>query len=69
MVIRAPAAVLSREMLLDLARGRAANAFDRSIDTQVSRLRKKLEVDPGDPKIIQTVWGVGYKFTALVSEA
>ncbi|ODT26190.1 MAG: DNA-binding response regulator [Hyphomicrobium sp. SCN 65-11] len=68
-MIERPQRVLSREMLLDLARGRAANAFDRSIDTQVSRLRKKLEVDPGDPKIIQTVWGGGYKFTALVSEA
>ena len=68
-MVERPQRVLSREMLLDLARGRAANAFDRSIDTQVSRLRKKLEVDPGDPKIIQTVWGGGYKFTALVSEA
>jgi two-component system OmpR family response regulator len=52
--------------LLDLARGRAANAIDRSIDTQVSRLRKKLEVDPTDPKIIKTVWGGGYTFTAAV---
>jgi two-component system OmpR family response regulator len=68
-MVERPQRVLSREMLLDLARGRAANAFDRSIDTQVSRLRKKLEVDPADPKIIQTVWGGGYKFTALVSEA
>jgi two-component system OmpR family response regulator len=68
-MVERPQRVLSREMLLDLARGRAANAFDRSIDTQVSRLRKKIEIDPGDPKIIQTVWGGGYKFTSLVSEA
>jgi two-component system OmpR family response regulator len=59
--------VLSRDQLLDLARGRAANALDRSIDTQVSRLRKKLERDPADPKIIKTVWGGGYMFTPPVS--
>jgi two-component system, OmpR family, response regulator len=68
-MVERPQRVLSREMLLDLARGRAASSYDRSIDTQVSRLRKKIEVDSGDPKIIQTVWGGGYKFTALVSEA
>jgi two-component system OmpR family response regulator len=59
--------VLNRDQLLDLARGRAAAGLDRSIDTQVSRLRKKLEVDPGDPKIIKTVWGGGYMFTPVVS--
>jgi two-component system, OmpR family, response regulator len=59
--------VLSRDQLLDLARGRAAGLLDRSIDTQVSRLRKKLEIDPGDPKIIKTVWGGGYMFTLAVS--
>jgi len=58
--------VLSREQLLDLARGRAATAFDRSVDTQVSRLRKKIERDPGDPKIVKTVWGGGYSFTPAV---
>ena len=42
-------------------------ALDRSIDTQVSRLRKKLELDPGDPQIIKTVWGGGYMFTPAVS--
>ena len=41
--------------------------LDRSIDTQVSRLRKKLELDPSDPKIIKTVWGGGYMFTPAVS--
>jgi two-component system OmpR family response regulator len=59
--------MLSRDQLLDLARGRAAIALDRSIDTQISRLRKKLERDPGDPRIIKTVWGGGYMFTPEVS--
>ena len=68
-LVQRPQRVLSRETLLDLARGRAANAFDRSIDTQVSRLRKKLETDPAEPRIIQTVWGGGYTFTPQVSEA
>jgi two-component system OmpR family response regulator len=63
-----PQRVLSRDQLLDLARGRAANALDRSIDTQVSRLRKKLEHDPADPRIIKTVWGGGYVFTPAVSQ-
>jgi two-component system OmpR family response regulator len=65
-LVERPQRVLSREQLLDLARGRGATAFDRSIDTQVSRLRKKLERDPGDPKIIKTVWGGGYMFTPAV---
>lgn len=65
--VERPQRVLSREQLLDLARGRAASAFDRSIDTQVSRLRKKLELDPSEPKIIKTVWGGGYMFTPEVS--
>jgi two-component system OmpR family response regulator len=64
-----PQRVLSRDQLLDLARGRAATALDRSIDTQVSRLRRKLEEDPADPRIIKTVWGGGYIFTPAVSHA
>lgn len=64
--VERPQRVLSRDQLLDLARGRAANAIDRSIDTQVSRLRKKLELDATDPKIIKTVWGGGYTFTPTV---
>jgi len=67
MVMR-PQRVLARETLLDLARGRAASPFDRSIDTQISRLRKKLEANPAEPKIIQTVWGGGYTFAAQVQE-
>jgi two-component system OmpR family response regulator len=66
--VERPQRVLSRDLLLDLARGRAANALDRSIDTQVSRLRRKLELDPGEPKIIKTVWGGGYVFTPAVSQ-
>lgn len=53
---------LSRDRLMELARGREHEAFDRSIDVQISRLRKLLEVDAAHPKIIQTVWGFGYVF-------
>ena len=66
-LVERPQRVLSREQLLDLAGRRTANVLDRSIDTQVSRLRKKLETDAGDPKIIKTVWGGGYMFTPAVS--
>jgi two-component system OmpR family response regulator len=52
--------VLSRDQLLDLTRGREATPFDRSIDVQISRLRRKIEVDPKDPKVIKTVRGGGY---------
>lgn len=61
--------VLTRDQLLDLTAGRAAEAFDRSIDNQVSRLRKKIEVDPKTPMLIKTHWGGGYSFTAAVEEA
>jgi two-component system OmpR family response regulator len=67
-LVERPQRVLSRDQLLDLARGRSAVGLDRSIDTQVSRLRKKLERDPGDPKIIRTVWGGGYMFTPTVAQ-
>ncbi len=66
-LVERPQRVLNRDQLLDLARGRSSVALDRSIDTQVSRLRKKLERDPGDPKLIKTVWGGGYLFTPAVS--
>jgi two-component system, OmpR family, response regulator len=67
-LVERPHRMLSRDQLLDLARGRAAVPLDRSIDTQVSRLRKKLELDPGNPKIIKTVWGGGYVFASDVSQ-
>lgn len=66
-LVERPQRVLNRDQLLDLARGRSAAGLDRSIDTQVSRLRKKLELDPSDPKIIKTVWGGGYMFTPAVT--
>jgi len=53
---------LSRDKLMELARGREHEAFDRSIDVQISRLRKLLEEDPAKPRLIQTVWGFGYVF-------
>lgn len=65
--IEHPQRVLSRDQLLDLARGRESQLFDRSIDTLVSRLRRKLERDPKKPELIKTVWGGGYMFTADVS--
>ncbi|CAA7625342.1 DNA-binding response regulator in two-component regulatory system with EnvZ [Magnetospirillum sp. UT-4] len=61
-----PRRVLSRDQLLDLARGRMAVPFDRSVDIQVSRLRRKLGEDPKDPQLIKTVRGGGYLFTPEV---
>ncbi len=55
--------ILSREQLLDLARGRGAVAFDRSIDMQVTRLRRRIETNPDDPQLIKTVRNKGYIFT------
>jgi two-component system phosphate regulon response regulator OmpR len=59
---RFPRVPLSREKLMELARGREYEAFDRSLDVQISRLRKLIEPDPSKPKYIQTVWGLGYVF-------
>jgi len=53
---------LSRDKLMELARGREYEVFDRSIDVQISRLRKIVEEDPAHPRHIQTVWGFGYVF-------
>ena len=53
---------LSREKLMELARGREYEVFDRSLDVQISRLRKLIEPDPSSPLYIQTVWGLGYVF-------
>ncbi|MCR9194991.1 MAG: response regulator [Hyphomonas sp.] len=61
-----PRMVLSRDQLLDLTAGRAALPFDRTIDNQVSRLRRKIEQDPSRPEIISTVRGGGYSLTADV---
>ena len=64
-----PRRVLNRDQLLDMARGRAAIPFDRSIDVQVGRLRRKIENDPKCPNLIKTVRGGGYMFTAEVNQA
>ena len=57
---------LSREQLLDLTKGRETQLFDRSVDNQISRLRRKIEKDPKNPRIITTEWGGGYQFSAAV---
>ena len=57
-----PRTPLSRDKLMEMARGREFGAFDRSIDVQVSRVRKLIEPDPAKPAFIQTVWGFGYVF-------
>ncbi|MBB3999418.1 response regulator [Aureimonas pseudogalii] len=62
-----PGAVLTRDQLLDLTVGREAEPFDRAIDNQVSRLRKKVETDPKNPTIILTHWGGGYSFVPEVT--
>ncbi|WP_371187720.1 two-component system response regulator OmpR [Thalassotalea maritima] len=61
-LITHPREPLSRDKLMNLARGRDYSALERSIDVQVSRLRRMLEVDPASPRYIQTVWGLGYVF-------
>lgn len=62
-----PDVVLTREQLLDLARRRGATVFDRAIDVQVGRLRRKIEANPAQPVLIKTVRNGGYLFTADVS--
>jgi len=66
---RHPGRVLSRDFLLESTRGREAAPFDRTIDVQVGRLRKKLEADPEDPQIIKSVRGAGYILVPPVAHA
>ena len=61
-----PQRSLTRDQLLDLAKGRSSAAFDRSIDVQISRLRRKIEADPREPEIIKTIRSGGYVFTSQV---
>jgi two-component system, OmpR family, phosphate regulon response regulator OmpR len=61
-LVRHPRQPMSREKLAQLARGREFEPFDRSLDVQVSRLRKLIEEDASAPRYLQTVWGVGYVF-------
>ena len=62
-----PRRVLDRDQLLDMVQGREAHLFDRAVDNQVSRLRRKIEADTRDPQFIQTVRGGGYRFAADVT--
>ncbi len=61
-----PRQVLDRDRLLDMVQGREAHLFDRAVDNQVSRLRRKIEIDSRNPAMIQTVWGGGYLLAADV---
>lgn len=61
-LVQHPRETLSRDKLMNLARGREWDALERSIDVQISRLRRMIEADPSKPRYIQTVWGVGYVF-------
>jgi DNA-binding response OmpR family regulator len=61
-----PGRVFGREALMDLTRSRSWEAFDRTIDAQVARLRKKIEADPKNPALVKSVRGVGYVFTGKV---
>ena len=65
-MIRAPGRVLSRDELLEATRNREAGPFDRTIDVQVGRLRRKIETDPQRPALIKSVRGAGYVFTARI---
>jgi two-component system OmpR family response regulator len=66
-LVTRPRQVLTRDQLLDLTQGREAAAFDRAIDNQVSRLRRKIEADAKSPELIKTVWGGGYTLAAEVT--
>ena len=63
-----PNRVLSRDRLIELVKGRDWASFDRAIDTQVGRLRKKIEADPANPALIKTVRGGGYIFATSVRQ-
>ncbi len=67
-LLERPGMVLSRDQLLDLTQGRRSVPFERAIDNQVSRLRKKIERDSKNPKLIVTVWGGGYRFAGEVED-
>ncbi|MBY8332551.1 response regulator [Qipengyuania pacifica] len=62
-----PRQVLDRDRLLDMVQGREAHLFDRAVDNQISRLRRKIEADSRDPRFIQTVRGGGYRFATDVA--
>ncbi|MEO0439929.1 MAG: response regulator transcription factor [Pseudomonadota bacterium] len=60
--------VLNRDQLLDMTQGRESHAFDRAVDNQISRVRRKIEKDPKNPEIIKTVWGGGYVLAGPVTQ-
>lgn len=64
-----PRQVLDRDRLLDMVQGREAHLFDRAVDNQISRLRRKIEPDSRNPQLIQTVWGGGYMLAAEVRKS
>jgi two-component system, OmpR family, response regulator len=68
-LVERPGQVLNRDQLLDLTRGRIAGPFDRAVDNQISRLRRKIEPDAKDPAYIKTIWGGGYRFSVEVVRA
>lgn len=68
-LLQHPREPLSRDRLMELARGREYDVFDRSIDVQMSRLRKLVEDEPTKPRYLQTVWGFGYVFVPDGSSA
>ena len=61
--VERPNRVLSRDLIMDCLSGGDRDPFDRSIDVRVTRLRHKIEDDPSNPKLIRTIWGIGYQFT------
>jgi DNA-binding response OmpR family regulator len=61
-LIQARGRIVTRDQLMDLARGRDFEAFDRSVDVHISRIRKKVEQNPASPKRIKTIWGKGYRW-------
>ncbi len=67
--LRSPQNVLSRDQLLDATRGRVPGPYDRAIDVQVGRLRRKIEADPKNPTLIKTVRGGGYVLASTVASS
>jgi two-component system, OmpR family, response regulator len=65
-MLQRPGQILNRDQLLDLTRGREAGPLDRTIDNQISRLRRKIEPDAKEPSYIKTIWGGGYRFSVEV---
>ena len=65
--LKSPKRILSRDQIMDHVNGNAWTPNDRTIDNQVARLRKRIEEDPANPKIIKTIRGVGYMFARDVS--